>query len=690
MNSGKRGAPRTSFGECSPRQPGKRPWPMRSIPGRRYRFDAIRLDLAIAAGDQQAIPGLLAALDPRGSEQAIHSLGVRGRALAAIGNLVGSAPMLMGLADAATDPAAADQLSTAIWQHLTPLPVMELRDRAKSASTPSARAWWMLASEFNAAVTRRSQVRLWQRWRSRHPDHPAARHPPPPFRQSSLDPSQLALLVPVTGAFGPAGKAVRDGFLAAYLHAGGGTQRVQIYDTNSMSVRAAYDQARQQGAEVIIGPLQKDAVAALAALSPTVPVIALNHLDPGTPTADAMVQFSLAIEDQASAIAEALSAHGIERIVIFDSPARWSARARARLEDELDGVEAVGSGTFHRLAQITNIVGDALHVGESQTRMHEIESLLGRTLEFSPRRRDDVDAVVALIDTDQFLSLKPALDFHFAGDLPVFAPTTATLGSVDMARLEGLRICTMPWTLDPGALGKAVAAAFPASRGSYASLFALGRRRVPARQPTGPFDGSPRSHPRQHRRPVAPGGRSHPTVAGLGRSDRRPSRAPRRRRQLTAHRRDRLLPSLLPMIERRGISHLRRALASLTPYGRADTATIGRRAERRAERLLRRHGLRTLARNYARRCGEIDLAMLDGDVLVFVEVRCRSARAWTSGLDSVDADKRRRIVRTAERYLEEHPQHRYRGTRFDVVSVTRGNYRLACAWIRDAFDAMDG
>ena len=143
------------------------------------------------------------------------------------------------------------------------------------------------------------------------------------------------------------------------------------------------------------------------------------------------------------------------------------------------------------------------------------------------------------------------------------------------------------------------------------------------------------------------------------------------------------------MIGKRWLRGLRRTGASRTPGRRQDTARIGRRAERRAERLLRRHGLRTLARNYARRTGEIDLVMLDGDVLAFVEVRYRAAGAWTSGLGSVDANKRRRITRTAERYLAEHPEHRYRAIRFDVVAATKGNYRLACEWIQDAFDAME-
>ena len=144
------------------------------------------------------------------------------------------------------------------------------------------------------------------------------------------------------------------------------------------------------------------------------------------------------------------------------------------------------------------------------------------------------------------------------------------------------------------------------------------------------------------------------------------------------------------MIEKSWLGRLRRTGTTRVPNRRSDTTRIGQRAERRAERLLRRHGLRTLARNYSRRTGEIDLVMLDGDVVAFVEVRYRSATAWTSGLDSVDADKRRRITRTAERYLEEHPEHRYRGIRFDVVSASKGNYGIACEWIQDAFDAMDG
>ena len=133
----------------------------------------------------------------------------------------------------------------------------------------------------------------------------------------------------------------------------------------------------------------------------------------------------------------------------------------------------------------------------------------------------------------------------------------------------------------------------------------------------------------------------------------------------------------------------RRLLAAARRLFRSSPQRAGRRAERRAERLLNDGGLRTLTRNYARRTGEIDLVMLDGDTLVFVEVRFRQHRAWGSGLDSVDAHKQRRLARTAALYLADHPQHGFREARFDVVSAWSANYGIACEWIPNAFEATD-
>ena len=126
------------------------------------------------------------------------------------------------------------------------------------------------------------------------------------------------------------------------------------------------------------------------------------------------------------------------------------------------------------------------------------------------------------------------------------------------------------------------------------------------------------------------------------------------------------------------------------PQRSVASRSSGALTERQAERYLRRRGLATLARNYRGRQGEIDLIMLDGKTLVFVEVRLRGAGAWVGGLDSVDRAKQLRILRTSAKYLKEHPAHRFRPVRFDVVAASKRNYgRLACEWTRNAFDATD-
>jgi putative endonuclease len=118
-----------------------------------------------------------------------------------------------------------------------------------------------------------------------------------------------------------------------------------------------------------------------------------------------------------------------------------------------------------------------------------------------------------------------------------------------------------------------------------------------------------------------------------------------------------------------------------------DTRQQGRRWERAAERLLRRRGLRILARNYECRSGEIDLIMLDGAALVFVEVRYRRNDRYGSGADTVTRAKQLRIITTARQFLTRNAQHAQRPCRFDVVSVGRESGQVEFSWIQGAFDA---
>ena len=110
----------------------------------------------------------------------------------------------------------------------------------------------------------------------------------------------------------------------------------------------------------------------------------------------------------------------------------------------------------------------------------------------------------------------------------------------------------------------------------------------------------------------------------------------------------------------------------------------GAGAEDAAERLLTRHGLEILARNYRTRFGEIDLVAREGATLVFVEVRLRSGARFGGAAASVTASKQRRIQHAARHYLSRlatQPP-----CRFDVVTLDFGEP----TWLRGAFEATAG
>ncbi|WP_137887768.1 YraN family protein [Pseudomonas sp. 2FE] len=115
--------------------------------------------------------------------------------------------------------------------------------------------------------------------------------------------------------------------------------------------------------------------------------------------------------------------------------------------------------------------------------------------------------------------------------------------------------------------------------------------------------------------------------------------------------------------------------------------TSGRAAEVLARQHLEQHGLRLLAQNWLCRRGELDLVMLDGDTVVFVEVRYRRHAAWGGALESVDARKRGKLAAAAEHFLQQESRWAKHPCRFDVVAIgVDGNPAARLNWIQNAFD----
>jgi putative endonuclease len=112
-------------------------------------------------------------------------------------------------------------------------------------------------------------------------------------------------------------------------------------------------------------------------------------------------------------------------------------------------------------------------------------------------------------------------------------------------------------------------------------------------------------------------------------------------------------------------------------------AERGAAAEERAARLMQAAGFTIVARNFRCRAGELDIVARRGPLLVVAEVRLRSSGLFGGAAASVNAAKRRRIVRAARYLIAQQPQLAALAVRFDVLACDRG--AAALLWIEDAF-----
>ncbi len=102
----------------------------------------------------------------------------------------------------------------------------------------------------------------------------------------------------------------------------------------------------------------------------------------------------------------------------------------------------------------------------------------------------------------------------------------------------------------------------------------------------------------------------------------------------------------------------------------ARTTDAGNAGEAFVTGRLQRDGYRILDRNWRVRGGELDIVALDGEILVFVEVKVRTDGRVSVAEESLDTRKLGRLMMAAEMYVESHPELLDRLWRVDFVAIT--------------------
>ena len=299
-------------------------------------------------------------------------------------------------------------------------------------------------------------------WRGRYPTHPANsllnEDVLPNLGVGLAYPPQIGLILPLSGRQQGAGVAVRDGFLAALLQQEQAQRpMVNVYDSAEMGATTAYRRAIADGAQFVVGPLTKDDVTAIAASGETsVLTLALNQTADDASVPSLMFQFALDPEDEARQVAQRVTADGRMRGLLLLPNNEWGQRVFKAFDTELKTLGGtIAAMRFYDPASrdYSQPITQLLLIDESRARSNALSATIGTRLEFEPRRRGDAQFVFVGAQPVQGRSLRPALRFHLAEDLPVYATSDIFEPDAEAnSDLEGVIFPDMPWVISPDAV----------------------------------------------------------------------------------------------------------------------------------------------------------------------------------------------------------------------------------------------
>ncbi len=363
-----------------------------------------------------------------------------------------------------------------LWLTMATIPVAELDTlKVEAADGSELEGWMQLAlisrKKYDSPQTMLVQI---EKWQSHYPGHPGHYILPTSFDSVTPhlfdSPKQIALLLPLTGPLAGPGGAIKDGFMAANAS---NAAKIRLYDTNATNIETLYQQAVEDGAEYIVGPLSKANVATVASLNHPVPTLLLNDLD--TRPNERAYQFGLSPSMEARQVADKAHKSGHTRALVIAPAGDWGAEVAGAFAKRWKGKGGLVVDTLRYRSDddMNAIVRDFLQITDSEAREQQLKKLLGRNIESTPSRRQDFDMIFLLAYPSKARQIMPLLKYYYAGDMPVYATSAVYAGSANAMRdrdLNGIIFCDMPWVFGNQMVHKN----WPEQFNSYNRLYALG------------------------------------------------------------------------------------------------------------------------------------------------------------------------------------------------------------------------
>lgn len=331
-----------------------------------------------------------------------------------------------------------------------------------------------------------------QAWRKEYPGHPATKGLLATLRKQHAQqiryPKTIALLLPLSGAYSEQARAVENGFLAAYYKDGENLPNIKILDTDGTDTGAAdaYKQAIREGATFIVGPLTPSGVSGVDQVVHNQggenPILALNYLKNAKGVPSLLFQFGLSPSDEAREDAiRAIESGRTRAVILVPDSTRGTTTEKAFSQKFTSlGGHILGATTYrlkavHFSEQLNMLFG----LNGSNRRAQTLESVLGQSVDFTPRRRQDIQMVFFVAPFQTARLLKPQIDYYQGLGLPVYSLSDVYQPlSGSHPDLNGVRFPIMPWYLaknnSVAKTRRRIAKLFPSDFKQVGSLYALG------------------------------------------------------------------------------------------------------------------------------------------------------------------------------------------------------------------------
>ncbi len=343
-----------------------------------------------------------------------------------------------------------------IWNHIQQIPRGKLNESRKHINHPVLRNWLDLG--YFARIAKNGSGQLSDKargsilgWKQRNPRHPgnakisSLLKPSPvattkPYQASGDKPSQksttstshsgtqIAVILPLSGRLSSVGNTILQGIKEAHKQSPNNTH-LKIYNAESSPINNLYKTAVSEGADLVIGPFNKNRIYSLAKTNLDKPVLGLNYIQDSNTSNSKLKQFGLLPEDEAVQMAQFALNQGQKRIALLTPSSTWGQRLR----------DAMRTAVIERGGKVV-IMKSYIDGANSYTAD-------AKNLAF---RSDELDAILMIASPSQAQRLYPALRQEIKR-LPVYASSHVFSGVANAttdSNLEGLIFTETPWVLD--------------------------------------------------------------------------------------------------------------------------------------------------------------------------------------------------------------------------------------------------